>query len=665
MNDRMKNKRVMLPAPPGTRFLLCIGISRCLRHRVFFLSSFLFATLFIPMVAIAEKPDVRLAEFQRVPVLFNGRKMPMDSFARSILLQFSGRQKVGDEAAASWLARTFFDPNPLCDDPIFLINHPDVLQSLSVEARKRRRYSMADLHPGLSKLQELAARASALDQDRRSPVEEELIRVYGNVGMFLQLQASFSCAFADPDLSVRDPALRSDMGFEDAADRSFLDIYEHAAVLQPYLNSAQEKEDESTWTVTEWEAFRLAGILYSRSHAHRNLAFTFMPVDPHGEEVWLSAWDALSLNVRDGELLTALLDLGRIAGAYVESDQASFDMAMRAYREFAERRMGSDRALKYMDLEVQLNRWNFFGRAAVFYVIGFIVSFVAFLFPRRELRAAGFGLILLALVLHVAGICIRMAVMGRPPVTNLYATFLFVGMLCVLIGLVAEWIQRSGLGLMASGFAGFSLLLFAQRFFLDGDTMHQVVAVLDSNFWLSTHVIAIMFGYAGVFFAGVFGHIYLLLLGLSPGRTASRRACYRAMMGILAFGLTFSFLGTMLGGVWADHSWGRFWGWDPKENGALLIVLWCAILFHARMGGMIRERGMAAGTVLGVIVVVTAWLGVNLLSVGLHSYGFTSGLAAGYYASIVFEILFVAVMLFLTRGSAGGGMDRSKPELPS
>ena len=80
---------------------------------------------------------------------------------------------------------------------------------------------------------------------------------------------------------------------------------------------------------------------------------------------------------------------------------------------------------------------------------------------------------------------------------------------------------------------------------------------------------------------------------------------------------------------------------------------------------MIRERGMAAGTVLGVIVVVTAWLGVNLLSVGLHSYGFTSGLAAGYYASIVFEILFVAVMLFLTRGSAGGGMDRSKPELPS
>lgn len=618
----------------------------------------LFTAINFDSDSFAEQTELRLTELEKIPVLYNGRKMPLDSFARAVLLQFSGRQKVGDEPAVSWLARTFFTPEALSPDPIFLINHPDVLQSLGVEPKKRRRYSLADLHAGLPKLSEHALRASELKDEQRSPVEKELIRVYGNVGMYLQLQNSFSFTLPNPNLVVKDEELREQMGFTDDGDRSFVDIYERAAALQPYLTSAQEKQDEGTWTETEREAFRLAGILFTQSHEHRDLAFTLIPVDPHGEEVWVSAWDALSLNIPDGALRKALLDLGTVASGYGAADQVEFDMAVRSYRRFAESRIGTDRALRFMEMEVRMNRWNLFGRAAVTYVIAFLVAFFAFLIPQRPLRIAATALILVALLLHGTGIGMRMAVMGRPPVTNLYATFLFVGFLCVVLGLVVEWIQRNGLGLTASSFCGFSLLMVAQRFFLDGDTMHQMVAVLDSNFWLSTHVIAVTTGYSGCFLAGIVGHSYLLVLAMAPGNKERLASIYRAMMGILAFGLTFAFLGTMLGGVWADHSWGRFWGWDPKENGALLIVLWCAILFHARMGGMIRERGMAAGCVLGVIVVITAWLGVNLLSVGLHSYGFISGLAAGYYAVIVFEVLFVAVLVPLAGRSGASATQR-------
>ena len=80
--------------------------------------------------------------------------------------------------------------------------------------------------------------------------------------------------------------------------------------------------------------------------------------------------------------------------------------------------------------------------------------------------------------------------------------------------------------------------------------------------------------------------------------------------------------GTTLGGIWADQSWGRFWGWDPKENGALLIVLWNAVTLHARWGGMIKERGLMAMAVFGNIVTSFSWFGVNMLGIGLHSYGF-------------------------------------------
>jgi ABC-type transport system involved in cytochrome c biogenesis permease subunit len=98
----------------------------------------------------------------------------------------------------------------------------------------------------------------------------------------------------------------------------------------------------------------------------------------------------------------------------------------------------------------------------------------------------------------------------------------------------------------------------------------------------------------------------------------------RMTYGTLCFSIFFSFVGTVLGGLWADDSWGRFWGWDPKENGALMIVLWNALALHARWGGMVKERGLAVLAVIGNIVVSWSWFGVNALSVGLHAYGFDS-----------------------------------------
>ena len=97
----------------------------------------------------------------------------------------------------------------------------------------------------------------------------------------------------------------------------------------------------------------------------------------------------------------------------------------------------------------------------------------------------------------------------------------------------------------------------------------------------------------------------------------------RMVYGIVCFALLFSFVGTVLGGIWADQSWGRFWGWDPKENGALLIVLWNAIILHSRWAGYVQEKGIMAMALFGNIITALSWFGVNLLGVGLHSYGFT------------------------------------------
>ena len=155
--------------------------------------------------------------------------------------------------------------------------------------------------------------------------------------------------------------------------------------------------------------------------------------------------------------------------------------------------------------------------------------------------------------------------------------------------------------------------------------MEVLQAVLDTNFWLATHVVVITIGYAATFLAGFLGIVYSSCgrLHARSRQCHSRKALRRMIYGVVCFAILFSFVGTVLGGIWADQSWGRFWGWDPKENGALLIVLWNALILHARWGGLVRERGIAVLAVFGNIVTAWCWFGTNMLGVGLHSYGFT------------------------------------------
>jgi ABC-type transport system involved in cytochrome c biogenesis permease subunit len=135
-------------------------------------------------------------------------------------------------------------------------------------------------------------------------------------------------------------------------------------------------------------------------------------------------------------------------------------------------------------------------------------------------------------------------------------------------------------------------------------------------------VVVVTSGYASMFVAGLLAIIYIVRGFFTPTlNAATAQALGRMVYGIVCFATLFSFVGTVLGGIWADQSWGRFWGWDPKENGALLIVLWNAIILHARWGGMIKERGLIAMAIFGNIVTSFSWFGVNMLGIGLHSYG--------------------------------------------
>jgi len=257
----------------------------------------------------------------------------------------------------------------------------------------------------------------------------------------------------------------------------------------------------------------------------------------------------------------------------------------------------------------------------------------------------------LAGLVHTFGLIFRMCLEGRPPVTNLYSSAIFIGWGAMVLGLALESVYKLGLGNVVSSFAGFVTLVIAHNLALGGDTMEMMRAVLDTNFWLATHVVVVTLGYASTFVAGLLAIAYIVfglttpLLSEPVSKVTLGKALAKMVYAILCFATLFSFVGTVLGGIWADQSWGRFWGWDPKENGALLIVLWNALILHARWGGLVRERGLVNLAVFGNIVTSFSWFGVNMLSIGLHSYGFMDAARGWLTAFVTSQLVIIGLGL--------------------
>ena len=339
------------------------------------------------------------------------------------------------------------------------------------------------------------------------------------------------------------------------------------------------------------------------------------------------------------------------AMASAPEDGTSFQHAMRDLQDGVVDRAKARGEYTKIELEVFYYKLDAFFYAKWLLVLAFILLAVTWLVPsaKKVLRAA-WGLIGIAEILIIFGIVLRCIIRGRPPVSTLYETILFIAGTGVLAALVIEAINRRRIALACAPIIGALTLWLAEwHLELDAqDTMPSLQAVLDTNFWLSTHVTCIMLGYMAGMLAGILAHAYVLgkAFGLKQDKPELYRVIGKMVYGMVCFGLLFSTVGTILGGIWANDSWGRFWGWDPKENGALMIVLWNLVILHARMGGYIKAFGVCMASIVGAVIVSWSWWGVNLLGVGLHSYGFTAGVWKALLYFWIFEGGVLATGLF-------------------
>lgn len=592
-----------------------------------------FLALFASEIVMVLKPKkdagLQTAEFGRLPALLNGRIQPLDSVARNSLLQIRSTGDLPLEIvpgwqfwrhgqklkSSEWLLEVCFKPELADTRNVFLIHHPDLISELKltdqgIEKSGLRYYSYNELKPVTREIMTQAGTASQVEAAQQTTYQKQVLKLANAINIYQRLKNSiqpegttnFVQLLADYQAAM--PAGLSAM----RAQQAGRDV--NQAALQTFMRLGQKFE----------------------AAANQSYPRLVPPRDPQKDrEGWANVGASLLEVIQGNEIPAAVGFYARMGTAYFQNDVTEFNSAVAGYKNWLAKDFSKE-ASKGAS-EYYFNRVKLFLHATIIYIFAFVLAGGALLtfgsLPNlsESLRRSAYYLIGLAFVVHTFALIYRMALEGRPPVTNLYSSAIFIGWGACLLGLILERIFKVGLGSAMAALAGFVTLLIAHNLALGGDTMEMMRAVLDTNFWLATHVVVVTLGYAATFAAGGLAMAYVVLGVFTRVLTVRKdfelsKALAKMVYAIVCFAALFSFVGTVLGGIWADQSWGRFWGWDPKENGALLIVIWNALILHARWGGLVKDRGLVNLAIFGNVITAWSWFGTNMLGIGLHSYGF-------------------------------------------
>ncbi len=585
-----------------------------------------------------------LAEaFEPLIVQQDGRLKPFDTFARSNLLVFNQKSKLVDMSASEWLVELLLYPRESYRRPVFRERNVEVIQALGLEIDKKQdssdrqyhHYSFLQLSEAFNNILEDIRAFASKPREELSATEVALITLYQKTLSYYALSRSFSGLVYD--IEITNDQLASELGLEGRSSLNYVKVLELRNTIAEKIEAISSLSPEERQTPYPMAVLYLTTQLQDKIRDTSAVSLKIVPPEANQDtSEWMSPWDLLSgrpLSDWESERLEQIVSMTLAAK---RGDASAVEDQISALR-------GEVTARVPVELELTYNKGNFFNRSVAFYIISCVSLWLSFAFLPKWLYRISLVSAVIGFLIHVVGILIRCLIMARPPIATLYESVIFVGGIVVLSGILVEVKRRDVLGLFLAGVGGTILHFVGFSYAADGDTMGMLVAVLNSNFWLATHVVTINIGYGAALIAGLFAHAYLIVRLVNRASKERIKEIFNVSYGLTIVAIFFTTLGTILGGIWGDQSWGRFWGWDPKENGALMIVLWLLIVLHGRLAGILKELSFTAGLALTPITVALAWFGVNLLQVGLHSYGFDDGVATNLFYFCGGELVFVAI----------------------
>ena len=612
---------------------------------------------------VATPPDEGFAiqEFAKLPILNGGRRQPIDSLARNSLLQLRGKQTANYEpwkgdfdkpkivSATEWLMEVMMNPAVADTRPVFRIDHPDLKGLLGLPMDKGfendgKHFSWNQIRPNSEALLKEAQRVSEVPSSNRNQFDKAVLNLWRASFLYQQLKSSLQ----SPDARNWPDELASYLENR-AAGRAAAEAKE---ARRPFDEKALDQIIDDVTRFDNMEHYDDFG-----KRLEMRMPLFLPPETGNADDGWKRTGQALMESIQIPASRTLPWPITRPWARPFAPMMSPLSTRRwpRIARHLAERFAVN---LKEASVEVFFNHLQLFYLAMIISICAFLAAIVYWFRPVEWewLRRTAASLLCLSVLVTAIGILFRMDLVGRPPVINLYSSATFIAWGAPVLGLILERFWKNSIGVVVGSVISALCLIVAHYLSLEKDTLEMLRAVLDTNFWLATHVVIVTLGYASTFVAGFLGIIFVVRGFFTTAVTPElKRSLARMVYGIICFATLFSFVGTVLGGIWADQSWGRFWGWDPKENGAIIIVLWNALVLHARWGGIVRERGLLNLAIVGNIVTSWSWFGTNMLGIGLHSYGFMD---AAFYALLGFVITMIALIIIGTLPLHSGAVPR-------
>jgi len=564
------------------------------------------------IIARGFKPSNNPSEFDidsfaELPVQVGGRIKPLDSVARNTLLVLAARQKVVTPEGVTlspieWFMDLTMRPEVADTYRVFKIEFPDDLGIAGLAQKGQRHYAFNDLLPHFDEILRLYKEINP-EPKKRSPYEQQIadlndgltlyhrvmhslhLRLYKEINPEPKKRSPYEQQIADLNdgLTLYHRVMHSlhPVGPPERLDRLVDEYQSYISSVEPGLVALRQQQAGEDYDAELLSRFIQFGDDYLKlsKTAYLRVVPPIAPVDP------LDDWKNIGLELLDvmrgDDLSPYVTSYASLTMAY-RMDQP--DMFNQTVEQLRQRFIGAfPHDIGRVHFERLFNQAQPFYLSMQLYVLIFLTVCISWLRWPAPLAKAAFWVLLLAFTIHTLGLIARMYIQERYGVfvTNLYSSAVFVGWGAVLLGVILEKFYKNGVGAAMASLVGFCTLIIAHHLSMSGDTLEMMRAVLDSNFWLATHVTVITFGYSAMFFAGALALIFTVL-GLFSKRFSkeSAKSIVSMVYGITCFATLFSLVGTILGGIWADQSWGRFWGWDPKENGALMIVIMGAIVLH-------------------------------------------------------------------------------------
>ncbi|MCH1430467.1 MAG: hypothetical protein GWP59_04025 [Chlamydiales bacterium] len=533
------------------------------------------------------KNNSLVSTIAQLPIQHEGRVKPFDSAARSFLALTASKSYLKHKEKKVYASDFFWNlinaPENIADIGFIRIDHPDILTLIKQSQSERKLFSLKELDPYKQDIRELSLQIQQQKPPSLSPYQRQIVELHETLFLCFSYMNSLKAADSQ-DMS-------KELNWPKALEKLPPSV-EKSKTLEALKERYQFIENASliSWALNDTNSWHNFG------------SYMLGQLDQAKASPYFNLWASISSLSQSGEKFSAEKEAKNLLSLYKIEHPTLYQKAQ---------------------FEFYFNLVDPFALLSYLFLLLFFYILLLQLLVEQD---SSFKLALYSFstftLLYALAIVVRMFIENRPPVSDLHTSALFIGFCCTLLALLAYAKSRLRLFILIACLLAASSLKIAWYLRNPVDSFTPLRAVLDSNFWLSTHVVVITLGYSLTLLSSFIANGYLLLHSFSQNKLPSFKKISHNLYFLALFSLLTCTVGTVLGGVWADQSWGRFWGWDPKENGALMIVLWQALIIHAYKFRYIATRGILILSAYSSIITVWSWFGVNMLGVGLHSYGF-------------------------------------------